>query len=188
MHRRYEPQYAEEDYPLDRMEEPVYETQNLMEDFGSIIKDLTDTDDMLWKFELRLQGKAINDEGKIVKVREAYMDERKINEFIDIIKSIVNQNTHFTKYGGRNVEAILAFASEEIPRWMMLQGEAIPRRNRAILNLMSMNLINESLHKANEGTILRWSKGTFSEGTNITQDMRRGGFLNKLFGGKKGAR
>lgn len=173
--------------PLDDREryldEPEY-GENLLREYGSIIKDLTDTDDMLLKFELRLLGKGENKDGEIITIRKPYMTAEKARDLIDQIRSIVNQNTHFTKFDKHNVEAILTIAASEIPRWLMRQGNDVPRKHRSTINFIAFNLIIESLYKANDGTILRWTKGSFREGIMQNERNKKSGWFDWLPGRK----
>lgn len=164
--------------PLDNYEK---QGSDLIQHYGSIIKDLTDTETLLYKFELRLLGKGIDEQGNIIKLREPMMDEEKVRDFVDQVKSIVNQNTHFTRFNDKKMDAILQNAGSHIPRWMMQQGSAVPQKNRGAINFMALNLIIESLHKANEGTILRWSKGGFTDSsTHAPMNERQKGALEKI--------
>lgn len=159
------PEYPEMDYDQYMPDQQEWERDDLFREYGSIIKDLTDTTDMLKRFELRLLGYGENLKGEIVPIRQPMMEPELVSEFMDMIRSIVNQNTHFSKYDGKNVEALLERAAYEIPAWMMDKGNACPRKKRGAINFMAFNLIYGSLFKANEGTILRWTKGSFRDGT-----------------------
>jgi len=165
-----------------QQQEPQYEQDNIIQDYGSIIKDLTDTDKMLTAFEMRLLGLGYDpeDKNKIIKFREPLMEAELVRDFLDQIRSIVNQNTHFTYYDKTNVENILFIAGYQLPRWLMMQGNGIARKHRGTINFMAMNLIMESLHKANDGKILKWTKGSFREGSNRNDDFGKKGMMDKF--------
>lgn len=134
---------------------------------GSIIKDLTDTEAMLLNYELSLCGLMINEEGKIVKNPEIdprITDRRVAKEFVDTIRSIANQNTHFSGFEDKDVGNSLMALNYTINRWMMFQSGKIPRLYRQKLSLEAMNLTKASLMKARKALILQWSKGTIREG------------------------
>ena len=50
----------------------------------------------------------------------------------------------------------------------MFQGEEVPLRYRSKITFEALSLITASLHKAIEGKMLKWSKGSFSEGRNFS--------------------
>lgn len=149
-----------------------YETRNLAAEYGSIIKDLTDTEKILMEFELRLRGKKMEN-GKIVfdPNMESYIKtDRAAATFMDIVRSAVNRHNDFSFYEKNEINPIIFGANYTICRWLMLQGEDVPTRYRAKISFEAMYLINASLHKALNGRILTWTKGSFSEGRNITDN------------------
>lgn len=146
------------------------------EKYGSIIKDLTDTDLILKRFEARLRGKIVKDNGDIVidPSQIAYVrTDQAARDFVDIIRSIVNRHNDFSFYTENEAYAIVEGAAATINRWLMLQGADIPTRYRAKIAFEGMALISASLHKAMNGRILVWTKGTFKEGMNITQSPQK---------------
>lgn len=148
-------------------EEPSYSNvTDEIEHYGSIIKDLMDTNKDIVDFELRLIGCEIDENGKIAPIPNVkpMMDRNTAKEFMNIIRSVVNQNTHFSKFSEKTVYNVLMAANYRICKFLMFQGEKVPLRKRGNISFEAMNLLNASLHKANEGVILRWSKGSISEG------------------------
>jgi hypothetical protein len=159
-----------------------------IESYGSIIKDLTDTNELLDRYELRLIGKKLNEEGDIVKDKEPIIkNPDKAKEFVDMIRSVANQNTHFTWFDKGDILNTLNAFNYTVNRWLMFQGEDIPLRYRGKLSHESMNIIKASLHKAKDRTLLGWSKGSIKEGQQITQNpQKKGGFnILGLFGRNK---
>ena len=154
--------------PLFEQEQPTYNQppQDMIETYGGVIKELTDTDKLLSYFELRLQGKFIGEGGEIKdRVGAKFkLDESTAIELVDMIRSIVNQNTHFSKIPKKVVPCIIMSANITITRFMMLKAEEIPLRYRNKIAFECMNLITASLYKSHEGTILSWTKGSFAEG------------------------
>jgi hypothetical protein len=166
---------------------PRYEPDfDKIDEYGGIIKDLTDTDKLLHALELRLLGKKEELDGTIVDVRKTGIHQDSVHEYINLLRSIVNQNTHFTNFKEDRVINTLKAANYYINRWLMLQGDKFPRRLRASISFESMNLIQSSLFKANDATILKWTKGSFKEGISMNPDSqgREGGFFNWILGKK----
>jgi hypothetical protein len=172
-HRGGQPQQYYDDYthPMTGMPmqppKPSAETIDQIDSYGAIIKDLTEAEKLLDKFELSLKNKIRNPDGKLVDKYADYKaritDQRVIQEFVDYVRSYANQNTHFSKYEYDQVSRILNMANYDLTKYMMLQGEKVPMSIRKKIIAEAMAIICASLHKANEGTTLRWSKGTFSD-------------------------
>ena len=170
------PQYNPNDPLRYSVDDPRYESKDMPEKYGSIIKDLTDTDDMLRKFEARLRGKIVKDNGDIDidSSQTAYIKtDQAARDYIDLIRSIVNRHNDFSYYEPNEAFAIVEGAAATLNRWLMLQGKDVPTRYRAKIAFEGMALISASLHKAMNGRILVWTKGTFKEGMNISQSPQK---------------
>ena len=142
-----------------------------IENYGSIIKDLTDTEKFLQKYELRLVGKKLDDNGNAVDdvgIKPRVKDERIAREFVEMIRSVANQNTHFSGFEKEDIYNSLNSLNYTMNRWLMFQGENIPLRYRGKLSMEAMNIAKASLHKANKALLLKWSKGSITEGQQIT--------------------
>ena len=168
---------------------PEYQNIDQIESYGSIIKDLTDTDKLLEDYELRLLGKKKED-NRIVKdhtVTPRIKDEQTAKDFIEIIRSIANQNTHFSGFEEAEIYKSLMALNYTMNRWMMFQREKIPRLYRQKISLEAMNIAKASLMKANKGLILQWSKGNIKEGQNINYNPneRKRGMLDFIFPPRK---
>ena len=160
-----------------------YEPSDQVEKYGSIIKDLMDTEELLKSMELRWLGKRMLKDGTVEPIpnRKAYMSEDAAQGLIDKVRSLVNQNTHYTKYDDRIVPNILWGANYHINRWLMRQGENVPLGYRSMISFECMALIMASLHKANNATILTFLKGSFQEGRRIEDSpQQKQGFLQSL--------
>lgn len=150
-----------------------YEKIDAVQGYGSIIKDLTDTQDILDQFEMRVRGKKRLQNGDIVDDKDlgAYIKtDKAAREFMSIIRSTVNRHNDFSYYNEEDAYSIIDGANEIICHWLMLQGEDVPTRYRRKLSFEAMSLISASMHKALEGKMLVWTKGTFREGVNINQN------------------
>lgn len=146
-----------------------YTQQNpdLIETYGGIIEKLTSTEKLLMEYEFKLQGKRFDTKtNSIIEIPslQIRMDEAKAIEFVDMLRSIVNQNTHFSNFDDGVINNILLSANYSINRWLMFQGESVPLRHRPKIAFEAMNMIIASLYKSNNGTILDWTKGSFSVG------------------------
>lgn len=154
------PEQDIQDYSQRYMQTP----DDMIESYGGVIKDLTDTEKLLIDYEYKLQGmRKDTATGKYVDIPglATRMSKAKSIEFVDMLRSIVNQNTHFSNFEERIITNILRSANYSINRWLMFQGEAIPLRYRPKISFEAMNLIIASLYKSNRGTILDWTKGSF---------------------------
>jgi len=161
--------------------------QDQIEQYGSIIKDLTDTEKLLDQLRMTILGLQMVD-GKEVKTRkEVRIDEDAVHEFLNLVRGVVNQNTHFSRYDDATVESILKALNYHTNRFLMLQGARIPIRYRANIATQAMALCTGSLYKAKEGNILRWTKGSFMESKTANDSFasEKKGFLSFLFPGKK---
>jgi len=163
------------------------QTNDLSEQYGSIIKDLTDTDLILETFELRLMGRFKDKDGKIKPIKgvEPYIkNESAAKEFADMVRGFVNRHNDFSYYNDVEINDYMMGSITVINRWLMLQGSDVPLRYREKISFQALCLINASLHKANGGKMLVWTKGTFREGLNISADPRqkKGNFLTNMFG------
>jgi len=137
---------------------------DMVETYGGVIKELTDVDALLEHFELRLQGKYFEDgEVKDRKDAKFKLSESVAIEIVDMIRSIVNQNTHFSKIPKNVVPSLIMSANVALTRFLMLKGKEVPIRYRNKVAFEAMNLIVASLYKSHEGTILTWTKGSFAE-------------------------
>jgi len=172
--------YAPGELPPEYVRDP-----DLTDRFGSIIKDLTDTEMFLREYELRLMGKKENERGDIVddgNVVPIIKSEKTAREFVDMIRSVANQNTHFTGFESGDVYNSLNALNYTMNRWLMFQAGNVPLRYRQKLSLEAMNIAKASLHKAKKHLILTWSKGNIREGQQITHsDGEKKGFMNFLF-------
>jgi len=175
--------YGEQQLP------PQYDKDfDQIESYGSIIKDLTDTEELLRKYELRLIGKKENEEGDIEDDKEPIIkNPDKAKEFVDMIRSVANQNTHFTWFDKNDILNTLNAFNYTMNRWLMFQAEDIPLRYRGKLSHEAMNLAKASLHKSKDSVMLKWSKGSISEGQQISrQPEKKSGFNPfNIFGRKK---
>jgi hypothetical protein len=161
------------------------EYRDNIEAYGSIIKDLTDTEKLLEKFRLEVLGYELQLDGKAKRVRDINIDEDAMYDFINIVKSVVNQNTHFSRYEDGTVQNSLKAANYYINRHLMMQGSKIPLRYRAKISYEAMNLIQASLYKAHKGNILIWTKGTFGEQSSYQNTNEKKGGLTWLLPWKK---
>lgn len=149
-----------------------YEYINNVEQYGSIIKDLTDTEKILDEFELRLLGKKRDESGKILddEYRDVMIQKHRVaREFVDILRSVVNRHNDFSYYEENEGFAIINGANTTLNRWLMLQAEDVPLRYRSKISFEAMSLISASVHKAINGRMLVWTKGTFNEGRNFSE-------------------
>lgn len=159
-----------------------------IENYGSIIKDLTDTADLLKDYELRLLGLKIDEEGNEISnpnIKPLIHNRQTASNFVDMIRSIANQNTHFTGFEEVDINNSLNALNYTINRWMMFQGENIPLRHRQKLSFEAMNIAKASLHKAKKALMAKWSKGQIHEGQNITQGPKKKGILDYVFPGSR---
>jgi hypothetical protein len=149
---------------------------DMTEQYGSIIKELTDTEKLLADYELRLRGKMRDASGKIVddnRGEPRINSDRAARDFVDIIRGVVNRHNDFSFYSENDAIAITNGANYTINRWLMLQAAEVPLRYRSKISFEAMALIFASVHKATEGKILKWTKGAFSEDMNRQGDARQ---------------
>jgi len=167
-----EPQYNRPNYPYGV--EPRYEEAiDSAERYGSIIKDLIATEVILEKYELQLRGKKKDSEGKIMDdpTAEPYIKtDRAAREYVNLLKSMVNTHNDMTYYEPDEAGDIMDGAIRLIPWWLMLQGDDIPTRYRRKIGWEGLSLINASLHKAINGRMLVFLKGSFREGTSYNMN------------------
>ena len=158
-----------------------------IESYGSIIKDLTDTEKFLLAYELRLVGKMMVEGNEVTdtSIKPVIKDREIAKYLVDMIRSVANQNTHFSGFESADVDNTLRAFNYTINRWLMLQGKKVPLRYRQKLSLEAMNICKASLHKALKHIILTWSKGNIREAQQLTtqpQQESKGGLLNFVFG------
>ncbi len=193
-----QPQYQEinvSPYGVEQPQQlpPQYDRDfDQIESYGSIIKDLTDTEAFLKAYELRLVGKTENDNGELIKeegVTPMIKNDQTAKEFVDMIRSIANQNTHFTWFNKDDILNSLNAMNYTMNRWLMFQRSTIPLRYRQKLAFEAMNIAKASLHKAKDRTLLGWSKGNIKEGQQITQGgggmQPKRGIMDMLFHRKR---
>lgn len=166
-----QPQYYDEPQVIPQEIPPEYERGfDQIENYGSIIKDLTDTEKLLFDYELRLTGKKLNDKGEVIRdktLNPLINDEQTAKEFVEIIRSVANQNTHFSGYDDNDVYNGLQALNYTVNRWLMIQKNKVPIHYRQKISLEAMNICKASLKKANKALILQWSKGNIKEGRNV---------------------
>ena len=138
-----------------------------IESYGGIIRDLTDVKKLIDEFELKLQGKKLEG-NKIVEVKDPVY---KLSEFTatqlgSLLRSIANQNTHFTLFEPANVRNTLVNFNYTINLLMLRQGDKIPLGVRQKISFEMICIAQASLQKAASATILKWTKGSFNEGVN----------------------
>lgn len=147
-----------------------YEYVDNIEQYGSIIKDLTDTEKILEDYELRLRGKVRKKDGSVHKdpnLNPYIKTDQAARDFVDFIRSVVNRHNDFSFYDEKEADKILMGANYEINRWLMLHGDVVPLRYRSKISFEAMAHINSSTHKAINGRMLTWTKGSFSEGRSM---------------------
>jgi len=159
------------DYPPDQFNKN-YETYDGIEAYGSIIKDLTDTKDMLDLWELTLQGKKKLDSGAVVDdpLMTAYIKKpQAARDFVDIVRSVVNRHNDFSYISEKQAANLIYGANYNINRWLMLQSDDVPLRYRSKISFEAMARINSSVYKAVDGKMLTWTKGSFQEGRQVNE-------------------
>ena len=182
--------YEEVEVGVPPMPHQYYYDRNtdMVEQYGSIIKDLTDTEQFLYQYELRLCGLKIDDNGREVpddKLKTLIKNRQTAKDFVEMIRSIANQNTHFTGFKERDINNALNSLNYTMNRWLMFQGETIPLRYREKLSMEAMNIAKASLHKALGALMAKWSKGQIQEGQQIVQKPQEKGGLFGFFGKKQ---
>jgi len=181
---QYESQYSVPGgvYPPQDLRQDYLET---VEQYGSIIKDLTDTEKLLEDFELRLRAKrkSATGEVEVIPYSEAYIKtDQAARDYVNLLRSIVNRHNDFSFYELKEGYALIDGANYQINRWLLLQGEDIPTRYRCKISFEGMALISASMHKAMEGRMLRWTKGTFGENRNFVDNpnQQKQGFFGTI--------
>lgn len=155
-----------------------YVPQDMIEGYGSIIKDLTDSDKLVEDFRMQLLGlRRREEDGKIVRVRKTLVDADTVSEITNLMKGIINQNTHFSSFKEDRALNTLGALNYHLNRYLMQCGEKVPLKMRANIATQAMSLAQGSTFKANDATILKWSKGGFSDSA---PQQRAGGGLNPL--------
>ena len=163
-----------------------YEFTDSIERYGYIIKDLTDTEKIVDAFELRLLGKKLTPEGKIIKdeTQDPKITKPSVaREFVDIVRAVVNRHNDFSYYDEKEAYMVIFGANYTMNRWLMMQADDIPLRYRSKIAFEGMSLISASLHKAMNGRMLVWTKGTFSEGRNMNPNgaQEKSGLMDYIF-------
>jgi len=155
---------------------------DMAREYGAIVKDLTDPEELLHRFELRLRGRKIDKEGKEVQdpLRTQILPDDIAAQFVDFIRSTVNLNTHYTAYTEDEIRDILVGNAQVIIWWQVMQAEKFPLYVRLKLLFEALNLISSSLHKAGDSTILKWSKGSFQDNGAPVQP-ERASLLERIF-------
>lgn len=156
-----------------------------VDQYGSIIKDLTDTDKILDEFELRLRAKKRNATGEIEEIKDAesyIQTDQAARDYVNLLRSIVNRHNDFSFYEMPEGYSLITGANYQINRWLLLQGKDIPTRYRCKISFEGMALISASIHKAMEGRMLRWTKGTFGENRNFIDNpgQQKQGFFGTI--------
>jgi len=147
-------------------------SRDLIKEYGSIIKDLTDTDKLMEAFELRLRAKVKDENGKIVEDKNgiAYVKtDKAAREFVDFMRSVVNRHTDFSYYDSKDSEAIVKGFAQEMAWWLAARGKDIPLHYRGKILIEAGAYMFASLRKAENGTMLKWSKGAISESSAFNQ-------------------
>ncbi len=174
---------------IEKFSDPRYgRSVDQMDQYGSIIKDLTDTHSLLEQMRLDILGRKMVDGKEMqVKSRKNSIDPAAAYEFVRLIKAIVNQNTHFSRFDGQTIQQILKAVNYHSNRFLMLQGGRVPLRYRANMATEAMLLVTGSVYKASDGTILRWTKGSFADNRQLTEgpQAKSRGFWEKVFGVNK---
>ena len=189
--QRYAEQEYAEDYPDSRGGNVGgdYEFRDMSEAYGSIIKELTDTEAILDSFELRLRGKIRDQNGDVKELEgaeEPYVrTDRAAREFVDIIRSIVNRHTDFSYYELADAYSIIEGANNILNRWLLLQGGDVPTRYRGKISFEALALIKASLHKATNGRMLTWTKGSFNERRSGENTEQKKSIWDYVWGGRK---
>ena len=169
---------------------PDYEPQkDVIETYGGIIKDLTDTDKLLEDFELRLRGKKKDETGKIVKDESAtayIKTDQAARDFVNLIRGVVNRHTDFSYYSSNEAAEIIHGACTIIPEWLMYQRDNVPKDYRLKIGFEAMSFIKASCCKAEDGRMLKWSKGAISENSQFNPTKQENkGFMDYIFPFKK---
>ena len=74
----------------------------------------------------------------------------------------------FSYYDSKEVEDMTAGAASIIPEWLMYQGDVVPKGYRFKIGFEAMAYVKASLCKAQDGRMLKWSKGAISETSNMS--------------------
>lgn len=177
------------------MPQPLYEPKDVIEQYGSVVKEIFDTEKLLRAYYASLRGRKIDEQEKEVLDEDAEVyikTERAAKEFIQLVKSKVNKHIDFSYFTENEANDRIIGSIKEINRWLMLQGEEVPLRYRSKIAAEAMALIDASYHKSTNGRMLLWTKSTISlqEGLNITHnpEQHKGGWLSNIwpFGRKSG--
>lgn len=137
-----------------------------VESYGGIIKELVSPSAIMLDFEMRLIGKERDKSGNYVlnpKLKPKIVDEGVAREYVDLIRSVVNDNINFCKISENEAYGMLMGLNYTINRWMMFQAGSIPCYYRQKISFEGMALASESIHKAMNGHVSIWSKGSFKD-------------------------
>lgn len=173
--------------PLSRRSD-IEPENDAIDTYGSIIKDLTDTDKIMEAFELRLRGKKKALNGQIVDDPSgtAYIkDDKAARDFVNIVRSIVNRHTDFSFYDEKEAYGVIDGASTIIPEWLMMAGETVPKDYRIKIGFEAMSYIKASCHKAMNGRMLTWTKGAISEQNSLTPQQPKKSIWDWITPGRK---
>lgn len=172
------------------LEQEIEPERDAIDTYGSIIKDLTDTDKIMEDFELRLRGKKKSISGEIVddpKARVYIKTDEAARDFVNIVKSIVNRHTDFSYYEEKEAYSIIEGAAVVIPEWLMNQGEIVPKGYRQKIGFEAMSYIKASCHKALNGRMLTWTKGAITEQNQLQPKPEKRSIWDFVMPGKRGA-
>ena len=195
--------YGNEPYPADYsaipqdpynlqpgMQDPSYDYDTI-EAYGGIIKDLTDTEKILDDYELKLRGKKRKEDGSIIvdkSQRAMVKTDMAARDLVNLARSVVNRHNDFSYFELKESQAVLHGFVRTVNRWLMFQCDEVPLGYRQKISFELTSFVFASLHKATDGRMLKWTKGTFREGTNITdRPERKKSLMDYIPGfGKKG--
>jgi hypothetical protein len=155
---------------------------NPLYNFAGSIVELTDTEELLLRFEMNLRGEMINNRGEPVKVGESLLNERGVNKIIGIVRSIGSQSSVLSDFERDEVKVLMEYLNDTLAKDLMVNRvnyDIVSPSARDDIVFMSNACAFAILKRGFEGGERRFWKGSQQELTikGDSQQKKSGGIL-----------
>ena len=156
-----------------------------MDRYGSAIKDLSNTSELLNEIRLGLRGMIEFKDGDLT--GEALMNDKGICCVLTMLRGISSQNTHWTNYNEHHVRNLMAQMNYNLNKGLLKHKQDWEVRDIRSINQIVIPTVLASLQRGfNEGDKVFW-KGAITEGSHYyagREQQKGGSWFNPFSWGK----
>lgn len=165
--------------------EPGYYNNSPMNVYGSSIVALTDPDGELIKLEHTLRNTYENEEGNLIYIGDALLNDLGINSVLGIVRSVVNRVTVMSNLD-KEIGLLIDFLGDTLAKDLMQNRKRyhiVDNSARDKIFCVCLNTAYICMRRAYQEGDRRFWKGSQQDiRTTVVDDKEKSGFLSRLWG------